>query len=148
MGDGTAGEGDMPGMSEQEHELKCWPEFFEQIVNGSKTFELRKDDRQPPFRVGNTLWLREWRRLTFNPLTGGYTGREVRVRVTYVLSGFGLEKDYVCMGFEPAAVASLRALLREYGRHQEGCSAVYSVPGGAQYRCRCGWDVEMAKVGS
>jgi len=35
----------------------------------------------------------------------------------------------------------LRALLREYGRHQEGCSAVYSVPGGAQYRCRCGWDV-------
>jgi len=34
----------------------------------------------------------------------------------------------------------LRALLREYGRHQEGCSAVYSVPGGAQYRCRCGWD--------
>ena len=34
----------------------------------------------------------------------------------------------------------LRALLREYGRHQEGCSAGYSVPGGAQYRCRCGWD--------
>ena len=40
----------------------------------------------------------------------------------------------------------LRALLREYGRHQEGCSAQFNEPIGTApiirppYRCRCGWD--------
>jgi hypothetical protein len=172
-------------LSEREHKLKCWPEFFEQIMNGSKTFELRKDDRQPPYRYGDTLWLREWRRGTQT-----YTGREVRVRVTYVLSGWGLEKDYVCMGFAPVlptgglkryspsiernhseddgcavmeedslggwaefgsvsalcdTIDGLRALLREYGRHAEGCSAVFNDDPlrqegpGLPYRCRCGW---------
>ena len=46
-----------------------------------------------------------------------------------------------------AEVASLRALLREYGRHQPGCSAEFNEPPGVpvkppghQYRCRCRWD--------
>jgi hypothetical protein len=87
-----------------EHELKCWPEFFAAILSGEKTFELRKDDRQPPFRVGDTLWLREWRRSTQT-----YTGRELCVTVTYVLAGFGLEHGYAAMGFESSTVADLRA---------------------------------------
>ena len=38
----------------------------------------------------------------------------------------------------------LRALLREYGRHQPGCSAEFNalpeMAGKTPYRCRCGWD--------
>ena len=70
------------------HELKIWPDFFSPIVTGEKTFELRKDDRG--FKAGDVLWLREWGK-------GEYTGREIKKRVTYLLGGFGLEREYVCM---------------------------------------------------
>ena len=64
------------------HELKSWPEFFEPVLSGKKTFELRKDDRR--YAVGDVLWLREW-----EPNTAKYSGRDVRKRVTYVLQGIG-----------------------------------------------------------
>ena len=80
-----------------EHELKCWPEFFSAIVSGEKTFELRKDDRG--FKVGDVLRLREW-----SPARpeahGGYTGRSLRVTVSYVLSGWALADGYVVMGIK------------------------------------------------
>lgn len=40
------------------HELKILPEYFEKVLDGSKTFELRKDDRG--FNVGDILILREY----------------------------------------------------------------------------------------
>lgn len=72
------------------HELKTWPAFYRSILNGEKTFEIRKDDRC--FRSGDILKLKEW-----NPSDKSYTGRETKKKVVYVLSGWGLEKDYVCM---------------------------------------------------
>lgn len=80
-----------------EHELKCWPEFYREILSGAKTFELRKDDRG--FHVGDVLWLREWRRLRIKDgfAEGEYTGRELRRAVTYVLSGCGLTPDWACL---------------------------------------------------
>jgi hypothetical protein len=80
-------------MSKQ-HELKTWPEYFEAIVNGDKTFELRKDDRG--FKVGDVLRLREW-----NPEKKFYSGRYVLVRVKYILKDFGgLQDGYVIMETE------------------------------------------------
>lgn len=78
------------------HELKTWPMYFDAIVDGTKTFELRRADRD--FTIGDTLWLREWQ-----PDFKGdyYTGREVEVEVTYVLQDaahFGLLNGFVCMG--------------------------------------------------
>ena len=32
-------------MPEKTHDLKTWPEYFAEIANGNKTFELRKNDR-------------------------------------------------------------------------------------------------------
>ena len=63
------------------HTLKTWPEFFEAVVDGRKTFEVRMEtDRR--FEVGDTLCLREWR-----PDSETYTGRDHHAEVTYVLRG-------------------------------------------------------------
>jgi len=61
------------------HELKTWPEFFSEIIKGSKTHDLRKNDRD--FQVNDYLYLRE-----YNPNKKEYTGREVYVKVTYLTS--------------------------------------------------------------
>lgn len=60
------------------HELKTWPEYFQALLDGAKTFELRKNDRG--FQVGDILQLEE-----FRPGVGEYTGRQLRKRVTYVM---------------------------------------------------------------
>jgi hypothetical protein len=60
------------------HMLKCWPEYFGAVLDGSKTFEVRKDDRG--FQVGDNLCLNEW-----DPKTERYTTRSVERWVTYVL---------------------------------------------------------------
>jgi len=62
------------------HELKSWPAFFEAILAGEKTHELRRSDDRT-FNVGDVLLLRE-----FDPNFNRYTGRELRVKVTYVTS--------------------------------------------------------------
>lgn len=81
------------------HELKTWPEFFDQIVAGDKTFELRKDDRG--FKVGDALELRE-----YDPKTQTYTGRSIWRSVKHILAHrpdagcaatFGLMTGHVIM---------------------------------------------------
>ena len=59
-------------------EKKTWPEYFQQILDGDKTFELRLADFACD--VGDVLVLREW-----DPATKEYTGRELSKKVTYVL---------------------------------------------------------------
>lgn len=72
------------------HELKCWPDFFQHILNGDKTFEVRLNDRD--YKVGDLLLLKEWD-------AGNYLGRMCLVRVTYLLPGgsFGVTDDHVVM---------------------------------------------------
>lgn len=96
------------------HELKCWPEFFQPVWDGRKKFDYRRNDRN--YQVADELLLREWDpEITgevVTPLTGvpyqrvkGYTGREVLVRVDYIMSvadtsvlGLPFHPDYVIMG--------------------------------------------------
>lgn len=40
------------------HELKIWPQYYCRVADGSKTFEVRKNDRG--FQPGDTVVLREW----------------------------------------------------------------------------------------
>jgi hypothetical protein len=58
-------------------EKKVWPEYFEQIILGKKTFELRLNDFD--IEEGDILHLREW-----DPKIKDYTGREINKNVGYV----------------------------------------------------------------
>lgn len=94
------------------HELKCWPPYFEAVLTGQKTFEVRLNDRE--YKVGEHLLLREWQPAwTAPPGTGSvhspngrYSGRQLRATITYVLSSedkvgsFGLVNGYVVMGLK------------------------------------------------
>ena len=49
-----------------EHELKCEKRFFDGLADGSKTFEVRREDRWK-FAVGDVLRLREIEHLADGP---------------------------------------------------------------------------------
>jgi hypothetical protein len=70
--------------------LKTWPEYFAAVLDGSKTFEARFDDRE--FEVGDELHLREW-----NPETREYTGRATRRTVSYKLNGGEFVREGYCI---------------------------------------------------
>lgn len=79
------------------HHLKTWPEHFEAIRDGRKTFELRREEDRT-FADTDTLVLEE-----FDPklrAVDGYTGRSILVQVTHLLRGpspWGLEAGAVIM---------------------------------------------------
>lgn len=80
-----------------EHELKTWQSYFHAIADGTKTFEIRRDDRG--FRVGDTLRLRET-----EYGSGNYTGREERRLITQILryeSDLGLMDGYAILSLKP-----------------------------------------------
>jgi hypothetical protein len=89
------------------HELKVWPAYFARLVDGTKTFEIRKDDRG--FQAGDELVLREWNPqaiwgATQNKWLGCYTDRELRMRVGFVAKGtlFGLPLgEYAVLSLVP-----------------------------------------------
>jgi glyoxylate utilization-related uncharacterized protein len=77
------------------HELKCLPEYFNEILEGRKKFEVRINDRD--FRAGDFLVLRE-----YSAQSEEYTGAVVARRVTYILYGgrFGIPEDTCIMSLE------------------------------------------------
>lgn len=70
------------------HELKIMPAFFQEVENGNKTFEVRRDDRA--YNVNDLLKLQEYNGHSF-------TGRELTVRVTYILRDRNYCKDGFCI---------------------------------------------------
>lgn len=67
------------------HDLKILPPYFAAVLDGRKTFEIRKDDRG--FQAGDTVTLRE-----YDPEYKGwavseerkYTGRQYSATIGYV----------------------------------------------------------------
>lgn len=64
-------------------EKKTWPEYFQLILDGKKTYDLRLADFE--CKEGDILLLREW-----DPVIKKYTGREIEKEVSYV----GKIKDF------------------------------------------------------
>ena len=82
------------------HELKIEKQFADAVLDGRKTFELRKNDRG--FNAGDLVRFEVVEHgvaFTFrcddHPLNG-----EV-YRIGYVLSGWGLEEGYVAFSIAP-----------------------------------------------
>lgn len=74
------------------HILKTRHEPFQAVWEGVKTFEVRKNDRE--YQAEDSLLLKE-----YDPDTNTYSGREILIRVPYVLYGgaFGLPDDMCVM---------------------------------------------------
>lgn len=75
------------------HELKTYPHYFQQSIDGNKTFEIRLNDRG--FQVGDIVVLKEWDNIKFS-------GREKRGVIKYILDDkfIGLAKGYVAFSVE------------------------------------------------
>lgn len=83
------------------HELKIWCEFFEAVIKGFKTFEIRKNDRN--FKVGDILLLME-----YDHKNDKYTGRVKDYEVTYIMS---MNTPFLTLG--DMVVMSIRAVEKE-----------------------------------
>jgi len=57
---------------------KVWPEYFEKILSGEKTFEVRLADFD--VQKDDTLILEEW-----DPKTEEYTGRSIEKKAVYII---------------------------------------------------------------
>lgn len=106
------------------HRLKCDGDYFADMWNGVKAYELRKDDRE--YRIGDLLLLCEhdprgergmWR----HGMVGPYSGRWIMARVVSMIdrddsrAGALLGTGYAADGV-PAVVMGIREIARaEYG---------------------------------
>ena len=63
-------------------EKKVLADYFDKIMSGEKTFELRLADFD--CQIGDILVLREW-----NPETKSFTGRAIEKKVTFIFKTKG-----------------------------------------------------------
>ena len=75
------------------HELKTWQPYFEEVIRGRKTFEIRENDRN--FKVGERLLLKE-----FDPDTQTYSGKDALYKITY-MTDFAQKENFVVMSITP-----------------------------------------------
>jgi len=81
-----------------QHDLKIKQCYLIHVLEGNKTFEVRKNDRD--FQVGDTI--------NFLPLEDeNYNAYDLarpipKYRINYILSDFGgLQQNHVCMAITP-----------------------------------------------
>ncbi|MBP1544345.1 MAG: DUF3850 domain-containing protein [Oscillospiraceae bacterium] len=93
------------------HELKCHPEYFDALILGKKTFEIRKNDRD--FRVGDLVALNEFRPdedpyappsgdkpFSRSATNGSYSGRHLLFEITYILD----DRQFLSPGYVALAL--------------------------------------------
>lgn len=97
------------------HELKITPKYFVSVVEGEKTFEIRKDDRG--YKVGDLLHLKEFDRESF-------TGKSVLVEVTYT-TAFNQEPGYLVLAIKEPNFEVLNGL---FGYNKAACLTIGCEP--------------------
>lgn len=78
------------------HVLKCLEPYYYEVYNGRKNFEIRKDDREFEYAIGDSLAL-------YQVVHGIITGNYVIRKVTYVLrfaEDYGLKPGYVILSIK------------------------------------------------
>lgn len=94
------------------HILKTDPAVFHAVIEGTKTYEIRFNDRG--FAVGDVLQLLETTSTGAEIAAGAalvYTGREVTKTVSHVLGGYGLAEGWVILSFAGANAAFAPGLI-------------------------------------
>ena len=87
------------GDSRKIHQIRLASTYFDDVVSGKKSFELRKNDRG--YKEGDFLEMLEF-------TDGRNTGRSVQVLVTYLLENYtGLEEGYCIMGTKVVSVTGI-----------------------------------------
>jgi len=82
------------------HLIKLEDTYFDHVMKGDKTFELRRNDRE--YEYGDYLIMRE-----HLPGDKRLTGREILCQVNYTMEGFeGLKPGYILMGIKFLALLS------------------------------------------
>lgn len=96
------------------HELKIKEKYYKAIIDGNKTFELRKNDRD--YQVGDlikftdTLFVRE--NINDKNMAEKYypSPSETLFQITYILKDvpeYGLDKDYCILGIKRVAICEV-----------------------------------------
>lgn len=101
------------------HQIRLGASFFEEVLSGEKSFELRKNDRG--YKKGDILEMMEFK-------DGKNTGRIVRVLVMYMLEDFtGLEDGYCIMATrlvnekdEPMEYADIKRICADIKANTDG----------------------------
>lgn len=76
------------------HHLKTVQPFFDEVKKGTKTFEHRRNDRD--FQIGDEVYLQE-----YDMMHNSFSGEEVRVLITYVLTDrAGLDDAFCIFSFK------------------------------------------------
>lgn len=122
------------------HQIRLAKSYFDDVANGIKTFELRKNDRG--YKKGDILEMMEF-------ADGKNTGRMVRVLVTYILEDYtGIEDGYCIMATtllnengEPFERADLKQICANIEANGDGY-----IEGGDEY-IMIDKAVEMVKSG-
>ena len=90
------------------HDLKTLPEFFQQVLDGTKTAEVRVNDRD--FKVGDVLNLREWDSTLidcepsgYGLKHAGYTGRTITKTIGGITDLSSFSDGYVLLSFAQAS---------------------------------------------
>lgn len=73
------------------HFLKIWPQYFCRVKDGSKTFEVRNNDRG--FQPGDTVILNQW-----CPERAEFIGGQLTFKIGYV---FTLDAERVVFSLLP-----------------------------------------------
>jgi hypothetical protein len=87
------------------HFLKTDKTEFEAVYSGVKTFEIRKDDRNPGYFVGDVLCLKETEKTGQEMQDGAaleYTGRKCKRIISHIMKGevWGLKSGWVIISFK------------------------------------------------
>lgn len=76
------------------HDKKLIQPYFDAVLSGSKTFEIRKNDCN--YQVGDLLILHE-----FDKKTNQYEGAYVLTKIIYKIENFaGIEQGYCVLGIK------------------------------------------------
>ena len=89
------------------HELKINKQYFKEVSNRKKTFEIRKNDRE--FKVGDFVKLKE---IDENKK---YTGNEELFEITY-LTNYAQKENYVVFAISPISKSQFRRLSIQRGK--------------------------------